>query len=101
MIFYGYISENSKRYNVDILTTYFNYSIENNISIKKIFTDEKFINDELFETCHFINLIKRDEIKHSTLIINNCLDISDNLLELSNIYIKLQESNIKIGEIKY
>tara|TARA_Y100001935_G_scaffold71700_1_gene59850 strand:- start:29 stop:1228 length:1200 start_codon:yes stop_codon:yes gene_type:complete len=100
MFFYGYISKNSKNCNKNILNEYFDYSLENNFSIQKIFTEDNFYSEDLFEKSDLMSLLKSKELNNSTLIIYNCLDFANNLLSLSNMYVLLEESNIKIQVIE-
>ena len=82
MFYYGYISKFSQNYNKDIINKYLNYSIENHLDIKKFFTESNIFSDDLFEQCDFNSLINKRELKNTTIIINNCLDVASNLLEL-------------------
>ena len=87
MFYYGYISKFSYNQDQGILNRYLDYSIENNFDIKNFFTETNFFNDDQFEQCEFNNLLKKAELQNTTLIINNCLDISNNLIELSKFHI--------------
>ena len=100
MFYYGYISKFSQNYNKDIINKYLNYSIENHLDIKKFFTESNIFSDDLFEQCDFNSLINKRELKNTTIIINNCLDVASNLLELSKIYILLSQLKIKIEIIE-
>ena len=96
MFFYGYIGKNSKNYDENILSKFLEYSLEHNLIIKKIFTEDEFYSDDIFEQCDLLSLLNREELKNSTLIIYNCLDLACNLIPLSSIYISMKESNIEI-----
>jgi len=100
MFFYGYISNNSKNCDKNILSKYFEYSLENNLIIKKIFTEDEFCSDSILEKCNLLSLLNREELINSTLIIYNSLDLANNLISLSSIYILMKESNIKIQVIE-
>jgi len=100
MFYYGYISKFSQNNDPGIINKYFDHSIENNFEIKKFFTETKFLTDEQFEQCEFNALLNRIELQNTTIIINNCLDIANNLIELSRIYLLLSEKNIKIEIIE-
>ena len=100
MFFYGYIGKNSKNYDENILSKFLEYSLEHNLIIKKIFTEDEFYSDDIFEKCDLLSLLNREELKNSTLVIYNCLDLASNLISLSNIYISMKESNIKIQLIE-
>ena len=96
MFFYGYIGKNSKNYDENILSKFLEYSLEHNLIIKKIFTEDEFYSDDIFEQCDLLSLLNREELKNSTLVIYNCLDLASNLISLSSIYISMKESNIEI-----
>jgi len=96
MFFYGYIGKNSKNYDENILSKFLEYSLEHNLIIKKIFTEDVFYSDDIFEKCDLLSLLNREELKNSTLVIYNCLDLASNLISLSSIYIAMKESNIEI-----
>ena len=96
MFFYGYIGKNSKNYDENILSKFLEYSLEHNLIIKKIFTEDVFYSDDIFEKCDLLSLLNREELKNSTLVIYNCLDLASNLISLSSIYIAMKESNIQI-----
>lgn len=96
MFFYGYIGKNSKNYDENILSKFLEYSLEHNLIIKKIFTEDEFYSDDIFEKCDLLSLLNREELKNSTLVIYNCLDLASNLISLSSIYISMKESNIEI-----
>ncbi len=96
MFFYGYIGKNSKNYDENILSKFLEYSLEHNLIIKKIFTEDVFYSDDIFEKCDLLSLLNREELKNSTLVIYNCLDLASNLISLSSIYISMKESNIEI-----
>ena len=96
MFFYGYIGKNSKNYDENILSKFLEYSLEHNLIIKKIFTEDEFYSDDIFEQCDLLSLLNREELKNSTLVIYNCLDLANNLISLSSIYISMKESNIEI-----
>ena len=100
MFFYGYISKYSKNYDENILNKYFDYSLENNFILQKIFTEDDFYSEDLFEKSDLISLLKSKELNNSTLIIYNSLDFANNLLSLSRIYVLIRESNIKIQVIE-
>ena len=100
MFFYGYIGKNSKNYDENILSKFLEYSLEHNLIIKKIFTEDEFYSDDIFEKCDLLSLLNREELKNSTLIIYNCLDLASNLISLSSIYISMKESNIEIQLIE-
>ena len=100
MFFYGYIGKNSKNYDENILSKFLEYSLEHNLIIKKIFTEDEFYSDDIFEKCDLLSLLNREELKNSTLVIYNCLDLASNLISLSSIYISMKESNIKIQLIE-
>ena len=100
MFFYGYIGKNSKNYDENILSKFLEYSLEHNLIIKKIFTEDEFYSDDIFEKCDLLSLLNREELKNSTLVIYNCLDLASNLISLSSIYISMKESNIKIQVIE-
>ena len=96
MFFYGYIGKNSKNYDENILSKFLEYSLQHNLIIKKIFTEDEFYSDDIFEKCDLLSLLNREELKNSTLVIYNCLDLASNLISLSSIYISMKESNIEI-----
>lgn len=100
MFFYGYIGKNSKNYDENILSKFLEYSLEHNLIIKKIFTEDEFYSDDIFEQCDLLSLLNREELKNSTLVIYNCLDLASNLISLSSIYISMKESNIGIQLIE-
>lgn len=100
MFFYGYIGKNSKNYDENILSKFLEYSLEHNLIIKKIFTEDEFYSDDIFEQCDLLSLLNREELKNSTLVIYNCLDLASNLISLSSIYISMKESNIEIQLIE-
>ena len=100
MFFYGYIGKNSKNYDENILSKFLEYSLEHNLIIKKIFTEDEFYSDDIFEQCDLLSLLNREELKNSTLVIYNCLDLASNLISLSSIYILMKESNIEIQLIE-
>ena len=100
MFFYGYIGKNSKNYDENILSKFLEYSLEHNLIIKKIFTEDEFYSDDIFEQCDLLSLLNREELKNSTLVIYNCLDLASNLISLSSIYISMKESNIEIQVIE-
>ena len=100
MFFYGYIGKNSKNYDENILSKFLEYSLEHNLIIKKIFTEDEFYSDDIFEKCDLLSLLNREELKNSTLVIYNCLDLASNLISLSSIYISMKESNIEIQLIE-
>ncbi len=100
MFFYGYISKASLNQDQNIVNKYLNYSIENNLDIKKIFTEDDFFSDDLFEKIDFKDLIKMPQMRNTSLLVNSSLDIASNLIDLSNIYISLAISNVKIDVIE-
>ena len=100
MFYYGYISKSSQNHDPGIINKYLDHSIENNFEIKKFYTETNFLTDEQFEQCKFNSLLNRIELQNTTIIINNCLDIANNLIELSRIYLLLSEKNIKIEIIE-
>ena len=100
MFYYGYISKFSQRHDQGIINKFLDHSIENNFKIKKFFTEIKIFTDEQFEQCEFLNLIKKLEMRNATIIINNCRDIANNLIELSRIHLLLSEKSIKIEIIE-
>jgi hypothetical protein len=100
MFYYGYISKFSQNHDPGIINKYLDYAIENNFEIKKFFTETNFLNDEHFEQCKFNSLLNRIELQNTTIIINNCLDVANNLIELSRIYLLLSEKSIKIEIIE-
>ena len=89
MFYYGYISKFSQSYDPGIINKYLDHSIENNFEIKKFFTETNFLTDEQFEQCKFNTLLNRLELQNTTIIINNCLDIANNLIDLSISSIKI------------
>ena len=100
MPFYCFISKNSIRLDQNIITKYFNFSLENNFVIEKIFSEDHEYSDDLIEKCTLKNLLKKKEFRNSTLIVNNCLDLAENLKDLSKIYIHLKELNVKVEIIE-
>ncbi|MEC8049102.1 MAG: recombinase family protein [Chloroflexota bacterium] len=100
MFFYGYISKYSKNYDENILNKYFDYSLENNFILQKIFTEDDFYSEDLFEKNDLLSLLKRKELNNSTLVIYNSLDFANNLLSLSRMYVLMRESNVKIQIIE-
>ena len=100
MFFYGYISKASLDQDQNIVNKYLNYSIENNLDIKKIFTEGDIFSDDLFEKIEFKDLVKLPQLKNASLLVNSSLDLAKNLIDLSNIYILLSISKVKIDVIE-
>ena len=87
MFFYGYISKYSKNYDENILNKYFDYSLENNFILQKIFTEDDFYSEDLFEKSDLISLLKSKELNNSTLVIYYSLDFANNLLQIKTLRI--------------